>query len=397
MSLRPSEPEHSSSATSSGTGATAPATTPASASDSSASTASDSSTSAAASDSTASTASATASSIAATSAAADPPTGIMAWFAERPPAAGSAVMATGIISIGLRQVGADVLSAIALVLASLAWLALAEDFGRRLLRERKRWTSEAQTPPALTGVAASTVLGVRISQAGWQPVAVALLIIAALLWPLLLWSVLRHLRPHMQGAVFLVCVATQGLVTLSAVLAAALPAGWLLWPAVVLFVLGLVLYVDALVHFELKAVRDGAGDHWVAGGALAISALAGAKLAEAKEWTGPLHSTLRITAFVLLVLAWAWYAVLAAAEIRWPRFRYDVRRWATIFPMGMTGVATTEVAKATGWSWLTGIGHTLVWIAAVAWVLVFTGLMKVVAGQAHPRQTSPPDQPNSPR
>lgn len=314
----------------------------------------------------------------------DRPSGLMAWFAERPPAAGSAVMATGIISIGLRQVGAGVLSAIALVLASVAWLALAEDFGHRLLRQRRRWASEAQTPPALTGVAASTVLGVRISQAGWQPAALALLVIAALLWPLLLWSVLRHLRPHMQGAVFLVCVATEGLVTLGATLAVALPAGWLLWPALVLFVLGLVLYVDALIHFDLKSVRDGAGDHWVAGGALAISALAGAKLATAKEWTGPLHSTLRITAFVLLVLAWIWYAVLAAAEIRRPRLGYDVRRWATIFPMGMTGVATTEVAKATGWSWLTGIGHTLVWIAAAAWVLVFWGLVKVVASQVRP-------------
>jgi tellurite resistance protein TehA-like permease len=290
-------------------------------------------------------------------------------------------MATGIVSIGLRQVGADALSAIALVLAALAWLALAEDFSRRLLRERQRWTDEAHTPPALTGVAATTVLGVRISQLGWQPVAVFLLVIAALLWPLLLSSVLRHLRGHMPGAVFLICVATQGLVTLGATLALALPAGWLLWPALVLFVLGLVLYIDALFHFDLPHVRTGQGDHWVAGGALAISALACAKLTEAKEWTGPLHSTLRITGFVLLVLAWTWYAVLAVAEIRWPRFHYNVRRWATIFPMGMTGVATSEVAKATGWSWLTGIGHTLVWIAAVAWVLVFSGLVKVVAGQ----------------
>lgn len=290
-------------------------------------------------------------------------------------------MATGIVSIGLRQVGADVLSVIALVLAALAWLALAEDFSRRLVREWRRWVGEAHTPPALTGVAATTVLGVRISQLGWQPVAVVLLVIAVVLWPLLLWSVLRHLRGHMPGAVFLICVATQGLVALGAVLAVALPAGWLLWPALVLFVFGLVLYVDALFHFDIKAVRDGQGDHWVAGGALAISALAGAKLAEAKEWVGPLHTTLRGTAFVLLVLAWAWYAVLAAAEVRWPRFRYNVRRWATIFPMGMTGAATNEVGKATGWSWLSGVGHPLVWIAAVAWVLVFSGLAKVVAGR----------------
>lgn len=301
---------------------------------------------------------------------------LISWFAARPPAAGSAVMATGIVSIGLRQVGADVLSIVTLALAALLWFALADDFGRRLLWQRQQWTSESHSPPALTAVASTTVLGVRVSLEGWQPVAVALLIIATLLWPLLLWSVLRHLRPHMPGAVFLICVATQGMATLCAVLGAALPARWLLAPALALFALGVVLYVDALVHFDFSAVRMGAGDHWVAGGALAISALACAKLTESKVWSGALHDTLRITALVLLALAWTWYAVLATDEVRWPRLGYDVRRWATIFPMGMTGAATTEVAKATDWTWLRGPGHVLVWIAAAAWLLVFAGLFR---------------------
>ena len=313
----------------------------------------------------------------------DQPAGLIAWFAAQPPAAGSAVMATGIVSIGLRQVGAYVLSMVTLGLAAVVWLGLADDFGRRLLRQPQRWTSESHTPPALTAVASTTVLGVRVGLEGWQPVAVGLLVVAAVLWPLLLWSVLHHLRPHMPGAVFLVCVATQGVATLCVVLAAALPARRLLAPALVLFALGLVLYVDALAHFDIRTVRDGAGDHWVAGGALAISALAGAKLAEGKLWTGWLHSTVRTTALVLLATAWAWYVVLAAAEIRWPRLHYDVRRWATIFPMGMTGVATTEMATASGWTWLKGPGHVLVWIAAAAWLLVFSGLLRQAAVRVH--------------
>lgn len=323
-----------------------------------------------------------------TTTSARPPTGLIAWFAARPPAAGSAVMATGIVSIGLRQVGAHVLSAVTLAIAAVVWLALADDFARRLLRERQRWTAESHTPAALTAVASTTVLGVRVGLEGWQAAAVVLLVVAAVLWPLLLWLVLRHLRPHMQGAVFLVCVATQGLATLGAVLASALPARWLLVPALVLFALGLVLYVDALGHFDFSAVRDGAGDHWVAGGALAISALAGARLTEAKSWTGPLHSTLRVTALVLLFAAWAWYAVLVTAEVRWPRLRYNVRRWATIFPMGMTGAATSEVGKASGWVWLRGPGHVLVWIAAGAWLLVLVGLLREVAGQLGARRAA---------
>lgn len=328
-----------------------------------------------------------------TSESTNPLANLLSWFAAQPPAAGSAVMATGIVSIGLRQVGAQVLSVVALVLAVLLWLALADDFGRRLVWQRGRWVSEAQTPPALTAVAATTVLGVRFTLAGWLAVAVGLLVVAAVLWPLLLWAVVRHLRPHMQGAVFLICVATQGLVALGAALAVALPARWLLGPALVLFVFGLVLYVDALAHFDFGAVRSGAGDHWVAGGALAISALANAKLTEAESGSGALHSTLRVTALVLLALAWAWYAVLAASEVRWPRLRYDVRRWATIFPMGMTGAATDEVATASGWRWLTTPGHVLVWIAAAAWLVVFAGLLKEAAKMTSQSGTSRPHPP----
>ncbi|MEY9926194.1 tellurite resistance protein TehA-like permease [Catenulispora sp. GP43] len=298
-------------------------------------------------------------------------------------------MATGIVSIGLRSVGAHTLSAVTFALAAVGWLTLGGDFARRLGWQRGRWTAESHTPPALTGVAATTVLGVRVSLEGWQVPAVVLLILAAVLWPPLLWLVLRHLRPHMQGAVFLVCVATQGLVTLAATLAPALPAHWLLVPALVLFVLGLVLYVDAMGHFDFGAVRNGAGDHWVAGGALAISALACAKLlaggsgkgAGAWIWAAPVHDILRVTALVLLALAWCWYAVLVVAEVRWPRPRYDVRRWATVFPMGMTAVATIEVAKSTGWKWLTDPGHVLVWVGATAWLLTFAGFLRQAARQ----------------
>ncbi len=47
----------------------------------------------------------------------------------------------------------------------------------------------------------------------------------------------------------------------------------------------------------------------------------------------------------------------------------------------MMGAATSEVAKATGWSHLTGVGHALVWIATGAWLVVFIGLVRDVTGQ----------------
>lgn len=303
---------------------------------------------------------------------------LRAWWSERPPAAGAAVMATGIVSVGLSVTGYETLSRIALVLAVVAWLALAADFGVRLVRDRARWVTEACTPGALTAVAATTVLGTRVSALGWLGLAEALLALAALLWPGLLIVVVRHWGRRMPGAVFLGCVATEGLAVLGSVLAALVGVEWLAHAALVLFWLGLVLYGAALLRFDIREVATGAGDHWVAGGALAISALAGSKLVAAHHanpylWNDDDNGVLRAVTVALLVLDLAWYVVLFVAEAVWPRPHYDVRRWATVFPMGMTAVAALSVGTALGKGWLSGPGQTLLWIAVAAWLLVAAG------------------------
>lgn len=160
-------------------------------------------------------------------------------------------MATGIVSIGLHLVGQEALSWILLVLASIAWLALAVDFARQLLRERDRWEVKADTPPALTAVAATTRLGTWFALQGWSGVAVAALVVAVLIWPVLLTAVVRHWRRRLPGTVFLVCVATQGLAVLGGTLVVSLPSGWLAWPTLGCFVLGLALYPIAFLRFDL--------------------------------------------------------------------------------------------------------------------------------------------------
>ncbi|MEU7581504.1 tellurite resistance/C4-dicarboxylate transporter family protein [Streptomyces sp. NPDC041068] len=301
---------------------------------------------------------------------------LVAWWAGLPPAAGSAVMATGIISVGLHLLGHETLSRAALALAGAAWLGLAADFAARLLFRRSRWEAEADTPPALTAVAATCVLGTRIALLGRQPLAVALLVIAAVLWLVLLPAVVRHWGRRMPGAVFLVCVATQGIAVLSGTLAVTLAKGWLSGVALAFFCLGLVLYAPAFARFDLGNVRTGAGDQWVAGGAMAISALAGAKLVAAPLFTGAWHDALRAVTLILLALDLAWYLVLSVAELRRPRPRYDVRRWATVFPMGMTAVATLSVATAADLSWLEPPGRVLLWVAVAVWLCVFVGTVR---------------------
>ncbi|WSZ43927.1 tellurite resistance/C4-dicarboxylate transporter family protein [Streptomyces sp. NBC_00868] len=307
-----------------------------------------------------------------------------------PPAAGAAVMAAGILSVGLHLTGHEVVSLVALAIAAALWLVLAVDFASRLLADRGRFRADADTPGALTAVAATTVLGTRISLLGWQTVAAALLALAAVIWPELLLHVVRHWRRRMPGAVFLGCVATQGLAVLAATLAAAGRHDWLAWAALAAFCLGLLLYVAALALFDLREVVGGAGDHWVAGGALAISALAGSKLTASPVWTAGAHTALRIVTLVTLGLSLVWYAVLLGAELRHPRTHYDIRRWATVFPLGMTATACLSAAEPADVPWLRPLGEVLLWIAVGAWLLTFVSFLASHRAERAARRGGPP-------
>lgn len=308
---------------------------------------------------------------------------VCSWWAGLPPAAGGAVMAPGILSVGLQLTGHTGASLAALAIAGGLWLLLAADFAIRLAADRGRFRAQADTPAALTAVAATTVLGTRLSQLGLQGAATALLVLAALIWPGLLCAVMRHWHHRMPGAAFLVCVATQGLAVLSAALAAAYRLDWLYRAALACFCLGVLLYVIALRRFDFREVLGGAGDHWVAGGALSITALAGAKLTAAPLWTGAPHTALRTATLVALAISLGWYAVLLAAEVRSPRTHYDIRRWSTVFPLGMTATACLSAAEPTGVPRLHPLGEVLLWIAVAAWLLT------LAAWAAQPRWRSP--------
>ncbi|MFB7463313.1 tellurite resistance/C4-dicarboxylate transporter family protein [Streptomyces sp. NPDC056224] len=312
------------------------------------------------------------------------------WWAGLPPAAGAAVMAAGILSVGLHLTGHEVVSLVALVIAAALWLVLAADFASRLLGDRGRFRAEADTPAALTAVAATAVLGTRISLLGWQSAAAALLVLAAVIWPGLLLHVVRHWRRRLPGTAFLGCVATQGLAVLAAVLAAPGPHDWLARAALAAFCLGLLLYAAVLVRFDLHEIVGGAGDHWVAGGALSICALAGSWLTASTVWTGGAHTALLTVTLVTLGLSLVWYAVLLGAELRHPRPRYDIRRWATVFPLGMTATACLSAADPAGVPWLRPLGEVLLWIAVGAWLLTLVAFLASHRAARRARRHGPP-------
>ncbi|MFD3366905.1 tellurite resistance/C4-dicarboxylate transporter family protein [Streptomyces albidoflavus] len=303
--------------------------------------------------------------------------------------AGAAVMATGIVSVGCHLVGAEVLSRVLLGVAAVGWVVLVGVFLGHFFGEREQWWAESRTAASLTGVAGTAVVGTRSVLLGWTEVGWALLGVAAVSWVGLLPQVVRRLGRRVPGSAYLTCVATQSLGVLGATLAAATGVTWPLPVAVVLLVVGFGLYVLVLLHFDFHQLKEGAGDHWVACGALAISALAAGKLTAASgaplKWAEPLRPWLLAVTLVLLLAALAWYAVIAVAELRWPRLGYDPRRWATVFPLGMTAVAALtaagEVGPATS-SWLEPLGRVLLWVAVAVWALVAAGLARRLAGGA---------------
>ncbi|MEV7080817.1 hypothetical protein AB0N88_20130 [Streptomyces sp. NPDC093516] len=274
-------------------------------------------------------------------------------------------LTAGTLSAGLDSAGYGVLSRIALVPACAAWLGTVAYVVLRLPRAAWR----AQAPAAHTFTAATALLGAGVSAAGRQTPAAALLALAALLWTLLLAAG----DPGRGGTVFLRCVATQGLAVLGATLAAAESVAWPAHAAVVLFWLGLIRYGFALFRFAPREVTDGLGDHWLAGGALAVSALAGARLLSAGSgrlyvWNDDDHTVLSRVTVALLVLTLVCWVALLTAELMWPRHGFDVRRWAGVFGAAVTAAATQAVAAALDAPWLDAVGRALLWLAVALWL-----------------------------
>ncbi|WP_406318579.1 hypothetical protein [Streptomyces sp. NBC_00118] len=166
------------------------------------------------------------------------------------------------------------------------WLLLAALLGMRLAYQRDRFVLEACSPAAFTGVAGTVVLGTRLAIGNYRTAAAALLVVAGICWAVLVVPVLRHWKTPTVGTTFVLSVATAGLAELGATLAVSYRTGWLVSAAVAALVLGLALYVFIAARFDLRELITGHGDHWITGGALAISAVAAGHVTQAAAALG---------------------------------------------------------------------------------------------------------------
>ncbi len=307
-----------------------------------------------------------------------------------PPASGAVVLGSGIVSIDLYSDHQPVLSAIMFWFAAGVWLLLAVMLGMRLAYQRDRFAREAGSPAALTGVAGTAVLGTRLAIEDYHAAA-ALLAVSGVCWALLVVPVLRDWKTPTAGVSFLLTVSTEGLAVLGATLAVSYRAGWLVSAAVAAHVLGLAFYVFTAARFDPRDLLTGHGDHWIAGGALAISALSAGKITQAadalRQFSGQ-HQVFTTSTLVLWCLAMVWLLPLVTGEILRPRLGYDVRRWATVFPLGVYAASSFTTGQVTGITGITDFGEVWTWVAFTASLLALAGLIRhgwpVLRGQHRP-------------
>jgi tellurite resistance protein TehA-like permease len=243
---------------------------------------------------------------------------------------------------------------------------------------------------------ATSVLGTRLMLLGWVWAWIAALVIAFVLWAILLRPVLAGWKSPTAGVTLLLAVTPASLAVLAATVAAAEHARWLLIAALVLFVLGLGLYVFIISRFDLHQLAVGRGDHWITGGALGICTLAAAKIATGAKALGIVGvggGALEDIAIGLWVLTMLWLPVLLFTEVRWPRLSVGPARWSTVFPLGMYAVCSFAVGVVAHAGAIASFARVWVWIGLAAWAIVFVPTIgravEVVRGPGPPHGDTP--------
>lgn len=309
------------------------------------------------------------------------------------------VMATGIVSVGLRSLGVPAVSVPLLWLAGAAYAVLVVLNGWRLVSFPAEMRRDLSHPVRgfgfFTFVAGTNVLGSRLILDGHVPAAVALLAAGALAWFLLgyvvLWNVvLGGAREGMlagaNGTWFIWIVASQSVALLAAQLQPAVTTGQreLALLAVFSWSVGLLWYgvVGTLVTARLLLYQVRPADltppYWVAMGATAISVLAGARMVQMAD--APVVEATRGLIAGTVVVFWAlgtWLipALLAAGwwrhVLRRVPLRYEATWWSIVFPVGMYGVASIALGEADQLPIVATIGEYEMWVAAGVWLAVF--------------------------
>ena len=316
------------------------------------------------------------------------------------------VMATGIVS----------LAAYLMAFPNLAWalfyLNVAQYGILWVLYALRAWhhprrffgdmTGHLSGPGYFTAVAGTGILASQfIVLAGNLFVAAALWIATVALWLGLTYTIFTALtvkgeKPTLgtgiNGGWLLAVVATQSVAVSSVLLAGHIDQPWRLelnLLALSMWLWGGILYIwlMALIFYRYTFFSLAPGDleppYWINMGAMAISTLAGSLLIinvpDAPFLTSLLPFIKGFTIFYWATGTW-WIPMLVILALwrhvykRFP-LKYDPLYWGAVFPLGMYAVSTHRMSEAMGFNFLGFLPPTFLYIALVAWAVVFFGLI----------------------
>ncbi|MFI5695503.1 tellurite resistance/C4-dicarboxylate transporter family protein [Kribbella sp. NPDC051586] len=312
------------------------------------------------------------------------------------------VMASGIISVGMRLEGVDLLSRALLVVCGAAFAVLVVLSAWRFAAYRSAMVEDFTDPRRAFGlftfVAGANVLGVRLGLAGMYVATAVLLAVAGLTWLALgyvvPWTAVlgRQERPVVataNGTWFVWVVASQSVAVAAATVEPVFDSvrRELAVLAVMSWSVGVFLYgaTGLLVSLRLMLYAFGPDEltppYWVSMGALAITVLAGARIVEMADT--PMVAATRGLIAGLAVVFWAfatWLIPVLIAAGWWRHvrrqvpLRYDATSWSIVFPLGMYAVAGIYLGRADHLPVVESIGRIELWAAFPAWLLVFAAM-----------------------
>ena len=127
---------------------------------------------------------------------------------------------------------------------------------------------------------------------------------------------------------------------------------------------------------------------------MAISTLAAGRItlgAHSLHQLSALAGALKTVSVVLWALTIAWLPVLLAAELLRPRLGYDVRRWSTVFPVGMYAACSFVVGAAAHAPAIADFARGWVWAGVGVWLVMFAAMLRrglQLARGEHPSVTA---------